>query len=60
VGGLVGARGGGGLVVGEEKSGVQTRVFSQSRCQAWHIPEMECAALAFMCGTFTLNVPPVS
>jgi hypothetical protein len=45
---------------------VRTRVFSQSsRCQARHIPEMECAALAFMRGTFTqcaaceLNVPGV-
>jgi hypothetical protein len=50
----------------EEKSGVRTHVFSQSSgCQARHIPEMECAALAFMCGTFTqcaaceLNVPGV-
>jgi hypothetical protein len=50
----------------EEKSGVRTRVFSQScRCQARHIPEMECAALAFVRDTFTqcaaceLNVPGV-
>lgn len=52
---------------GEKEAGSgekRTRVFSQnSRCQARHIPEIECAAPLFTHGTFTqcaasqLNVP---